>query len=98
MALYRPLKTHYQLIIICFVKYIFLLTLRVTFKKCITFMNFYQCIQPNRILQVILDSMKLFTTQINYLRIENDKMLICIGKSMSYGAKSLNTTIFYPSL
>ena len=49
----------------------------------------------NRILQVILDYMKLYKPQINYLRIENDKMLIWIGKSMSYGAKSLNTTIFY---
>ena len=42
--------------------------------------------------------MKLFKPQINYLRIENDKTLIWIGKSMSYGAKSLNTTIFDPSL
>lgn len=30
----------------------------------------------NRILQVLLDSMKLFKPQINYLRIEKDKMLI----------------------
>jgi len=42
--------------------------------------------------------MKLFKPQINYLRIENDKTLIWIEKSMSYGEKSLNTTIFDPSL
>ena len=42
--------------------------------------------------------MKLFKSQISYLRIENDKMLTLMRKSMSYGAKSLNTTIFDPSL
>jgi len=42
--------------------------------------------------------MKLFKPQINYLRIENEKMLIWMGKSMPYGAKNLDTTIFDPPL